>query len=172
MLCRTVIGAIAVAAIAFPIGGARAADDAKYPDWKGQWDAINPRLGGQGVKFDPNKPFGPAQQAPLTPEYQARFEANLANQAAGGQGIGVTYTCASPGMPRVINGYGPTEFVVTPGATHILVENIYDSRRIFTDGRDWPHEIMPSLIGYSNRAMDRYRRRRQIRRAGSRDARL
>jgi len=38
---------------------------------------------------------------------------------------------------------------VTPAATHILVENIYDSRRIFTDGRDWPHEIMPSLIGYS-----------------------
>src|SRR5262252_6964353 len=61
----------------------------------------------------------------------------------------VTYTCASPGMPRVINGYGPTEFVVTPGATHILVENIQDSRRIFTDGRDWPKEIMPSLIGYS-----------------------
>ena len=52
-------------------------------------------------------------------------------------------------MPRVTNGYGATEFIVTPGATHILVENIHDSRRIFTDGRDWPAQIQASLIGYS-----------------------
>ena len=36
-------------------------------------------------------------------------------------------------MPRVVNGYGPIEFVVTPATTHILVENIYDSRRKITD---------------------------------------
>ena len=36
-----------VAALMMTIGGAQAADDAKYPNWKGQWDAINPRLGGQ-----------------------------------------------------------------------------------------------------------------------------
>jgi hypothetical protein len=52
-------------------------------------------------------------------------------------------------MPRVINGYGQTEFVVTPNTTHVLVENIRDSRRIFTDGRDWPARIEPSLLGYS-----------------------
>lgn len=85
----------------------------------------------------------------MTAEYQARFEANLADQAAGGQGIGETYACVSPGMPRVTNAYGQTEFVITPSTTHILVENIRDSRRIFTDGRDWPAQIQPSMLGYS-----------------------
>jgi hypothetical protein len=134
--------------------GALAFDQTKYPDLKGQWrrgpNAITAGvLQGRGNVFDPAKAWGPAQQPPLTPEYQARFEANLADQAAGGQGIGETYTCVSPGMPRVTNGYGQTEFVVTPGTTHILVENIRDSRRIFTDGRDWPAQIEPSLLGYS-----------------------
>ena len=61
------------AALMLSLGAAQAAD-AKYPDWKGQWDYINPRFGGQGVKFDPTKAFGPAQQAPLTPEYQKIHE--------------------------------------------------------------------------------------------------
>src|SRR5262249_730228 len=156
MAYRGAIGAsVLVAALLMTAAPSRPFDETQYPDLKGQWRrGSNADIAGGAVRgrvnpFDPTKGWGPAQQAPLTPEYQARFEANLANQAAGGQGIGVTYTCASPGMPRVVNGYGPTEFVVTPGATHILVENIHDSRRIFTDGRDWPKEIMPSLIGYS-----------------------
>jgi hypothetical protein len=133
------------AALLTMIAGARAFDEARYPDLKGQW-----RRAETGTfRFDQSKPWGPGQEAPLTPEYQAIFEQNLASQAAGGQGSGVTYTCLSPGMPRVVNGYGPTEFVVTPGSTHILVENIYDSRRIFTDGRDWPAQIQPSWLGYS-----------------------
>jgi hypothetical protein len=36
-------GAFAFAAVLIvAIGGAQAADDAKYPNWKGQWDPINP----------------------------------------------------------------------------------------------------------------------------------
>ena len=155
MAYRGAIGASLLAtALVVTAVPSRAFDETRYPDLKGQWRRgpnadIAGVLPGRFNTFDPTKGWGPAQQAPLTPEYQARFERNLADQAAGGQGIGVTYTCASPGMPRVINGYGPTEFVVTPQATHILVDNIYDSRRIFTDGRDWPKEILPSLIGYS-----------------------
>src|SRR5262249_29750395 len=120
---------------------------------KGQWRRgpnANPVAAqGRANVFDPSKGWGPAQEPPLTPEYQARFEANLADQAAGGQGIGETYTCVSPGMPRVTNGYQQSEFIVTPSTTHILVENIRDSRRIFTDGRDWPAQIQPSFLGYS-----------------------
>src|SRR5258708_1087322 len=56
-----------VVALTAAIGAALAAEGSKYPNWKGQWDAINPTFGGQGVKFDPTKRFGPAQQAPLTP---------------------------------------------------------------------------------------------------------
>ena len=146
MLYRSSIGAIALAAaLVTTLAGAQAFDETRYPDLKGQW-----RRAETGTfRFDQSKPWGPGQEAPLTPEYQTIFERNLESQASGGQGSGITYTCLSPGMPRVVNGYGPTEFVVTPGATHILVENIYDSRRIFTDGRGWPAEIQPSWLGYS-----------------------
>jgi hypothetical protein len=101
------------------------------------------------MRFDTNKPWGQGQQAPLIGEYQAIFEANLADQAAGGQGTTPTFTCVSPGMPRVTNGYGQMELVVTPQTTHILVQHIHDNRRIFTDGRDWPAQLEPSLLGYS-----------------------
>ena len=37
MHCRGLIGALVVAALAIPIGGAAAADGTKYPDWKGAW---------------------------------------------------------------------------------------------------------------------------------------
>jgi hypothetical protein len=153
MFYRGSIGAsMLAAALAATMTGAFAFDQTKYPDLRGEWRRAPPsRAAAQarGVVYDPSKGWGPAQQAPLTPEYQIRFEANLADQAAGGQGIVETYACVSPGMPRATNGYGPTEFIVTPGTTHILVENIRDSRRIFTDGRDWPAKMQPSLLGYS-----------------------
>jgi hypothetical protein len=145
MVERSLIGAIALAfALGATMVDARAFDDSKYPDLKGQW-----RIVGGPMRFDTNKPWGLGQQAPLTPEYQAIFEANLVDQAAGGQGTTPTFTCISPGMPRVTNGYGQVEIVVTPETTHILVQHIHDNRRIFTDGRDWPAELEPSLLGYS-----------------------
>jgi hypothetical protein len=145
MLDRGLIGAIALAAVlGATMGDARAFDDAKYPDLKGQW-----RVVGGPMRFDPKKGWGPEQQAPLIAEYQAIFEANLVDQAAGGQGTTPTFTCISPGMPRVTNGYGQMEVVVTPETTHILVQHIHDNRRIFTDGRQWPAELEPTLLGYS-----------------------
>ena len=142
MLERSLLAVIA--ALLCVTSPALAWDDAQYPDLSGQWRAI----GGPG-RFDISKPAGRGQQAPLTPEYQAIFEANLLDQAAGGQGTTPTYKCLSPGMPRVTNGYGEIEFVITPDTTYILVDHILDDRRIFTDGRDWPAEIPPSLLGYS-----------------------
>jgi hypothetical protein len=145
MLDRSLIGALAlVSALGAAMVDARAFDDTKYPDLKGQWRPI-----GGPMRFDTNKPWGQGQQAPLIGEYQAIFEANLADQAAGGQGTTPTFTCISPGMPRVTNGYGQMEVVVTPETTHILVQHIHDNRRIFTDGRDWPAELEPTLLGYS-----------------------
>ena len=144
----SIAAAAVMAAVLMTSLAAQAFDDAKYPDLSGQWVAV--RLGVRGQPaFDPTKPWGLGQQAPLTPEYQKILEQSVADQAAGGQGIVETYACASPGMPRVINGYGQSEFVITPGTTHILVENIRDSRRIFTDGRPWPERVEPSLLGYS-----------------------
>jgi len=131
-------------ALCFTLAESRAWDETRYPDLKGQWRPI-----GDPTRFDPSKAWGPGQQAPLTPEYQALFEANLKDQAAGGQGLAQTNTCISPGMPRVTNGYGQIEVVVTPRTTYIMVEHINDNRRIYTDGRGWPTELEPTYLGYS-----------------------
>src|SRR5580704_13548785 len=69
--------------------------------------------------------------------------------AKGGQGDDPTYLCVSPGMPRQMSVYEPMEIVVTPDTTYILIEHIHDSRRIYTDARDWPKEIEPSYAGTS-----------------------
>jgi hypothetical protein len=145
MLDRSLPGALAfAAALCLSAAPTRAWDDAKYPDLQGQWRSI----GGPG-RFDLSKPGGRGQQAPLTAEYQKVFEANLVDQAAGGQGTTPTYKCISPGMPRVTNGYGEMEFIVTPDTTYILVDHIQDDRRIYTDGRGWPADLEPTLLGYS-----------------------
>jgi hypothetical protein len=86
-LSASFLAAISVALIA-TIASARAFDESKYPDLKGQWDRAQPPRWLNG------------KDAPLTPEYRAIYEANLKDQAAGGQGTDPTYTCVAPGMPR------------------------------------------------------------------------
>ena len=142
LLCAIALSALSVLSVSS--AGAQVFDYSRYPNFKGQWRPI----GGPG-RFDISKPAGRGQQAPLNPEYQAIFEANVLDQASGGQGTTPTYRCISPGMPRVTNGYGELEFVVTADTTYILVDHILDDRRIFTDGRDWPRNLEPTLLGYS-----------------------
>ena len=129
---------VLAAALSSAMVAAHAFDESKYPDLKGMW------RGTGGNKWTPA-----GQKAPLTPEYQAIYEANLADQAAGGHGTDPTYTCLPPGMPRQMNVYEPMEIVVTAGTTHLLMEHIHDSRRIYTDGRDWPEELEPAFRGHS-----------------------
>jgi len=60
-------------------GSAHAQDLSKYPDWSGQWRNTS--------AFSGIRPSRSARRAgPAHPEYQARYEANLADQAAGGLG--------------------------------------------------------------------------------------
>jgi len=150
MLIRSSIGPVALAAaLMVTVGGALAADDAKYPNWKGQWDAINPRLGGQAIKYDPTKAWGPAQQAPLTPEYQKVLEDSMADQAKGGLGNYPTARCLPGGMPRMMAS-ARQEYVITPETTYIIIGGGEDHiRRVFTDGRDWPTDLEPTYQGYS-----------------------
>jgi hypothetical protein len=148
MLYRGAIGSISLtAALLAAVVGARALDDTKYPDWRGQWTRIN--LVSGPASFDPTKTVGPGQHAPLTPEYQALHAASLADMAAGGFGMDRTNSCFSPGMPRIMNVYTAMEILITPETLHILINNIRDNRRIYTDGRDFPADIDPSYSGYS-----------------------
>jgi hypothetical protein len=146
MLYRNAIGAIWLALVlAGAMTGARAFDESKYPDFNGQWK----RPAGIANQFDISKPQGRAQQVPLTPEYQAIFEAGLADQKAGGQGNDPTYICIPDGMPRVMNVIFPMEIVITPKTTYMMIEYLTQLRRIYTDGRDWPKDFEPSFTGYS-----------------------
>ena len=149
MLDRRAIGAAVLMSALFAASGAQGFDDAKYPNLKGQWVRAE---GSAGVgRFDPTKPPGRLQEPPLTAEYQAIYEANLADQALGGQAIDPTYRCLSPGMPRIMHAYSPMEIVVTPDTTHILIEHIHDNRRIHTDRREFPADmdLDPMFAGYS-----------------------
>jgi hypothetical protein len=137
------------AAMILPAAGGLAADQSKYPDWSGQWERFVVRgLPGQ-PSFDQTKPWGPGQQAPLTPEYQKVLEASMADLANGGIGNFPTVLGRAAGMPYMMMAFGPLEFVVTPDTTYLLIGWHDHFRRIFTDGRDWPANIVPTYAGYS-----------------------
>jgi hypothetical protein len=145
---------LAALTILATIGAAPAFDDTTYPNWKGQW-ARAPLAPGvpraiSGPQWDPSKGEGRAQQAPLTEEYQAIFEANLADQKAGGQGVWPGTNCLMHGMPAAMTVIAPMEIIVVPETTYLVTTDTHHAvRRVFTDGRGWPDEIEPSLLGYS-----------------------
>jgi hypothetical protein len=131
------LGVLAAATVTMlALSGARAAD---YPDWRGQWNRVGvPRW------------TGPGEKAPLTPEYQKVFEANLADLAGGGVGDVASTFCIPQGMPMMMNIYDPMEIIITPEITYILISHVNDSyRRIYTDGRDFPPDAEHNLAGYS-----------------------
>jgi hypothetical protein len=137
------------AALMMAFGLPATAEDGKYPDWKGQWN--RQRVTGIAVQpsFDPHKPWGKGQEAPLTPEYQAVLEANLKAQQQGGFFDWLGASCRGFGMPLIMYPFQPLEFIITPDTTYVLIDWVEHTRRIYTDGRDWPKEIDPTLVGYS-----------------------
>jgi hypothetical protein len=138
---RTALLALALACsiTASPV---RALDEgSKYPDLRGQWQRTSP----QRWESETNK-------APLTDEYRAVYDANLARMAAGGVSDMASWYCLPQGMPMMMSLYDPMEVVVTPDVTYILISHVNDSyRRIYTDGRGWPQEgeYERTFAGYS-----------------------
>ena len=91
-----------VAALCASIGNAAAFDETKYPDWKGQWR----RSDSGPLRYDPGKPVGLGQQAPLTEEYRAIHAASIADQVAGGHGNDPTFVGYSVGKWLDTDGDG------------------------------------------------------------------
>ena len=149
MFKQSTLALVGLALMAIMVDAATAGAQTKYPSWSGQWRrVVVPGVGGQGA-FDQTRLWGRGQQAPLTPEYQKVFEDSLADQAKGGLGNYPSSRCLPSGMPRMMY-FGAQEYIIEPGVTHILVGGGVDhTRRIFTDGRDWPAEIEPTFAGYS-----------------------
>jgi len=128
----------------------KAQDLSRYPDWSGQWKmTVSPTSQvAFGFNWDPDKGSGLAQQAPLTPEYQAIYDASLAAQGAGGHGSDLRWTCRTSGMPRIMTAVYPIEIIIQPTTTFILSEYVMP-RRIYTDGRTRPEIVEPAFAGYS-----------------------
>jgi hypothetical protein len=143
MSYRSLSGTLfAIAALCVTAAGAQAFDDAKFPEWKGQWVRV-----GDG-RWDTSKPrLG--QQAPLTPEYQAFLQWSITDQRNGGHGNDLMYKCFPPGMPRMMLAYNPLEFIMLPDITYIAIEHMNQTRRIYTDGRNWPAKLTPTFVGTS-----------------------
>lgn len=134
--CALAVG-LAIAAAASDVRS-QVIDMSKYPDIAGGWGRSEVYQWGRGEK------------PPLTPEYQAIYDAAAAERRDTGRVSDTMYRCFPPGMPRVMHLYSPMEIVITPGTTYMLIDHIHDDRRIFTDGRDWPEgEVDPSFAGYS-----------------------
>jgi hypothetical protein len=142
MPLQSTIGAAVLAVAVLACAAARAQDLARYPNLDGQWAGVNAAT---DAPWDPSKPAG-AQDAPLTAEYRALFEAALVKRQA--RGIEVV-TCLPPGLPRAMIMYRPMDIAVTPGTTFMMLGYMNEMRRIYTDGRKWPSEIEPSYAGYS-----------------------
>jgi hypothetical protein len=135
--------AVVLAALVLTTAAARA-DDARYPDWRGQW------LRASGVQWDPSRPPARGQQAPLTAEYQAIYDRALKEQqTVGGQDYNPQVRCIPSGMPRAMIAYEPLEILVTPEATYVHDGVLGEVRRIYTDGRQWPSQLRGAYIGNS-----------------------
>ena len=143
MLFRSSTAAVALLTALVAFAGARAQVASKYPDLRGQWVGVG---AGPEAPWDPSKPTGLAQGAPLTPEYESAYRAVLASRASG---IKAPQTCLPPGMPRTMIMYQPMEVIVMPDTTYMMITYMSEFRRIYTDGRKFPDDIEPSYAGYS-----------------------
>jgi len=143
--CRSICRLSLALGLSFTLAaGASAQDMSKYPDWSGQWK----KPASFGNQWDVTRPPGRGQRPPLIPEYQAIYEARLADRAAGGLGGNYTAQCIPHGMPQMMIGIYPMELVVTPKTTYML-SDYNEPRRIFTDGRAFPDYIEATFNGYS-----------------------
>jgi hypothetical protein len=138
-----IVAAAFALALVVTIVAARADETGKLPAFAGQWSRAS-----AGAQWDPTKPGGLRQQAPLTAEYQAVFEANLKSLASGNEAYNGHSRCIPAGMPRMMLAYEPIDVIVTGEVTYIR-DYFNEFRRIYTDGRAFPPEIKPTFNGYS-----------------------
>jgi hypothetical protein len=115
MLMRSSISSVTlIGVLCATLNGAWALDETKYPNWKGQWVRAD---SAETAPWDARKPRGLGQQPPLTPQYQAVFEANLKQLAVGVTSSDPTVRCIPAAMPRVMMAIHPIEIVIMPATS-------------------------------------------------------
>ncbi len=121
----------------------------KLPDWSGIWNNVS----GYDYAVIPGEPPNPA---PYNPEYAARMaeqkrvaDAAIAAGGAPPERKAGGATCPWPGMPHLnFTPYG-FEVLFNPGRVTFLWSAYSMSRRVYTDGRKFPDELVESYNGLS-----------------------
>jgi hypothetical protein len=119
-------------------GGGTRQTAATLPDWRGVWQR-QPR--GPLFSFDDTGPPNlelPGYATPtavLTPKYKADWEREVADVKAGREWDRLSY-CLPAGFPRWLTEPWLREFIPTPDETWLTHEQINETRRVYTDGRD------------------------------------
>ena len=123
------------------------------PDWSGVWQMIGgtvfdrSTVEGEGRADSP----GVRERPPYTPEFEAKYQRNLALRDQDLFPDPIT-NCGIPhGFPRLMNLPDVYEFAVTPEQVWIIGENGPNILRIYTDGRDHPapEDRWPTYTGDS-----------------------
>jgi hypothetical protein len=89
--------------------------------------------------------------SPMTPEAQARFNANTAELKSDRTiSADPTFRCEPPGVPHIygIGGYS-IEFIQTPQRIVLFYESIHTFRTIWMDGRKSAQDADPLWLGFS-----------------------
>ena len=126
----------------------------ELPDWSGVWQ----RVEGNAGMFDVSTTVPPdgragtpgvRQHPPLTEEWEARYQANLALVKQGLLPDPISRCGTSAGFPRLLALPDVYEFIVRP--EQIITENGPNIMRIYTDGRAHfaPDDRWPSFTGDS-----------------------
>ena len=156
-----VLGAIAFTLLGSSEGAAANASHAaanapaRLPDWSGVWAPSG------GFIFDPSAIGRPENKGrtgfevrnfpPYNPEYEAKYDKDVAALRRGDGIIDPSAKCLPLGMPRVmIIGY-PSEIIIQPKRVVMLFEVLSQRRIIYTDGRSHtaPADLDPTFQGES-----------------------
>jgi hypothetical protein len=115
-------------------GGTKMTYD-KLPNWTGLWTRKASRLGfDDPAGPNPRLPQYSAVPVPLTPEYQPIFDKFLDDVARGIEWDQLS-ECLPSGYPRMLTTPFLREWVLRPEQTWMILEELSEARRIYTDGR-------------------------------------
>jgi len=115
-------------------------DETKYPDWSGQWRSRP----GVSIQWDPTKPLGRGQQAPLTAGISGAVWASLADRRKAGRAR-TRLHLHSARHAADHDDRLPAEFVILPKIPTSISKN-YMPRRILTRDGGFPTSEEPSLM--------------------------
>src|SRR5262245_55947543 len=123
------------------------------PDFTGSWERFGGGAIGRGQATDPRTP-PPTPPPPLKPQYLKQWQAKqqAAREAtAKGQPIGINWVhCLPDGMPGMMQGPFPLEFLQTKNQLTVIQESFTQVRRILIDApMKKIDEVDPTFYGYS-----------------------